>query len=67
MQKRSSTYYTMLLQKNVLEIVTFIQGAFFETGSMPPKSETNIFSSGEIFSIREQWISVSGAGSRNEN
>ena len=28
---------------------------------MLPKFKTNIFSSGEIFSIREQWISISGA------
>ena len=56
-------FYKKMFQK----IVTFIQGAFFETGSMLPKFKTNIFSSGEIFSIREQCISVSGAGSRNEN
>ena len=34
---------------------------------MLPKFKTNIFSSGEIFSIWEKWISISGAGSRNEN
>ena len=56
-------FHKKLFQK----IVTSIQGAFFETGSMLPKFKSNIFSLGEIFSIREQWISISGAGSQNEN
>ena len=43
-----------------------IQGAIFQTGSMLPKLKINIFRSGELFSIQEQRIFISGACSRNK-
>ena len=44
-----------------------IHGAIFKIGSMLPKLKTHVFSTGQIFSVLEHRISISGACSQNEN